>query len=696
MIPIAGSAYTYAYTTMGEFTAWTIGWALILEYAMGAGTVAIGWSQYLNRLLMSLFGTAIPFELSHSPMEDLDAGVRGMINLPALFIVFVLTALLVKGTQESASVNAVIVAVKVAIVIMFIVIGWRFINPANHTPFTIPAGYPGHEGIFKHGWGGVLGGAGIVFFAFIGFDAVSTAAQETKNPGRDMPIGILGSLAICTVLYILFGYVLTGVCELDRVHQSRQRSFGRLRGPKSHARLRLAGHRDHRRRSRRILIRDSRHAPRPEPRFLFDGERGLLPKIFADVHPKFCTPYKCNITSCSSSSAHWRRSFPIRVLGDLTALGTLFAFVLVSIGIWIMRRAQPDLGAAIQNSAGPAGADSRRAGVYRDDRRTGPLTQITGSRLDVARLCGLLPLQPQPQQTEYPRAGIRRSSAKHDVARAFCVPRRHSWRRMARTLLAPQRESMIRMQSIPRARPLASPAFRFSLAIALVGTALAVTLLLQSVVSTAGFLFFYIAVVASAWFGGYWPGWLAVALSAVTVEYFFMAPIRSFGVNRESVPILIEFAASALIVGWFSSWRRQAEAELRYARDELQFRVEERTARTAADEWQLLAEMAERQRVEDAYYAAQAELERVTRMQRDGRASGFHLPRSKSAAGCRRDQCRRLPDVALIRPSESARSARSRGKHRATRNARQRSGPAHSRDVHQGRPAKESRSRSTI
>ncbi len=147
----------------------------------------------------------------------------------------------------------------------------------------------------------------------------------------------------------------------------------------------------------------------------------------------------------------------------------------------------------------------------------------------------------------------------------------------------------------------------------LVGTALAVTLLLQSVVSTAGYLFFYIAVVASAWFGGYWPGWLAVALSAVTVEYFFMVPLHTFGINRESLPIFIEFSASALVVGWFSSWRRQAEAELRYARDELQFRVEERTVELRQKNEQLLAEMAERQRVEDAYYAAQAELDRVTR-----------------------------------------------------------------------------------
>jgi APA family basic amino acid/polyamine antiporter len=209
MIPIAGSAYTYAYTTMGELTAWTIGWALVLEYALGAATVAIAWSEYLNNLI----GGRIPFAWCHSPMEVSTTGVHGLINLPALLILFLLTALLIKGTQESATVNSVIVAVKVTIVIVFIAVGWQFVNPANHTPYLVPATIAGHEGLFKHGWGGVLGGAGIVFFAFIGFDAVSTAAQEAKNPTRDMPIGILGSLAVCTVLYILFGYVLTGVCN---------------------------------------------------------------------------------------------------------------------------------------------------------------------------------------------------------------------------------------------------------------------------------------------------------------------------------------------------------------------------------------------------------------------------------------------------------------------------------------------------
>ena len=198
MIPIAGSAYTYAYTTMGELVAWIIGWALIMEYALGAATVSIAWSEYLNKLL----GGAIPYEWSHSPFESLN-GVSGIINLPALVILFVLTMVLIRGTQESAKLNGIIVFIKVAIVLLFIVLGWQFIKPENHTPFMIPEGTPGHEGFFKWGWGGVLGGAAIVFFAFIGFDAVSTAAQEAKNPKRDMPIGILGSLVICTILYIL-------------------------------------------------------------------------------------------------------------------------------------------------------------------------------------------------------------------------------------------------------------------------------------------------------------------------------------------------------------------------------------------------------------------------------------------------------------------------------------------------------------
>src|SRR5580704_14870801 len=206
IIPIAGSAYTYAYATMGEIIAWIIGWALILEYALGAATVSISWSEYLNKL----FGGRIPYEWCHSPMENI-AGHHGIINLPALFILLLLSLLLIKGTQESATVNTIIVILKVAIVLVFIAVGWHFINPANHHPYIIPENAPpalqpdgtlyDYKPFFNHGWGGVLKGAAIVFFAFIGFDAVSTAAQEAKNPKRDMPIGILGSLCVCTILY---------------------------------------------------------------------------------------------------------------------------------------------------------------------------------------------------------------------------------------------------------------------------------------------------------------------------------------------------------------------------------------------------------------------------------------------------------------------------------------------------------------
>ena len=212
MIPVAGSAYTYAYVTMGELIAWVIGWALILEYALGAATLSIAWTEYLNQL----FPDWIPWAWRHSPMQTA-GNVHGIVNAPAMLILLVLTLLLIKGTSESAKANAVIVAVKLTIVLMIIGIGWNFVNPANHTPFLLPADAT-HAGFFKHGWGGVLGGAGIVFFAFIGFDAVSTAAQETIDPGRDM-IGIMGSLAVCTAVYPV------------QLRADRHRSVGRFRGP---------------------------------------------------------------------------------------------------------------------------------------------------------------------------------------------------------------------------------------------------------------------------------------------------------------------------------------------------------------------------------------------------------------------------------------------------------------------------------
>ncbi len=337
MIPIAGSAYTYAYATMGEFVAWIIGWALVLEYALGAATVSIGWSEYLN----NLFGGRIPFEWCHSPMETSAAGVHGMINLPAVLILLVLSLILIKGTQESAMVNTVIVTVKLAIVIAVIFLGWHFINPANHTPYTIPANIPGHGGVFKHGWGGVLGGAGIVFFAFIGFDAVSTAAQEAKDPGRDMPIGMLGSLAICTVLYISFGYVLTGICNwrefavagkeasVAYAIQHYMPGFGWLATAVTVAIL--AGF------SSVILVMllgQSRV-------FYSMANDGLLPKLFSTIHPKFRTPYKSNAVLFVFVAA-FAAFIPESLAGDLTSIGTLFAFVVVSLGVWIMRHSNPE------------------------------------------------------------------------------------------------------------------------------------------------------------------------------------------------------------------------------------------------------------------------------------------------------------------------------------------------------------------
>ncbi len=206
MIPVAGSAYTYSYATMGEFIAWIIGWDLVLEYAVGAATVGISWSGYLVKFLKG-FNIHLPDALTAGPWDG------GIINIPAVFIIVLMSLLLIKGTKESARVNAVIVALKVGVVLTFIFLGWHYINTSNYDPYFIPATEPGHESFFNHGFGGVIRAAAIVFFAYIGFDAVSTAAQETKNPKRNMPIGILGSLAVCTILYLLFGHVLTGVAN---------------------------------------------------------------------------------------------------------------------------------------------------------------------------------------------------------------------------------------------------------------------------------------------------------------------------------------------------------------------------------------------------------------------------------------------------------------------------------------------------
>jgi APA family basic amino acid/polyamine antiporter len=355
MIPISGSAYAYSYVTMGELVAWIIGWALVMEYALGAATVSIAWSEYLNKLL----GGQIPYEWCHSPFESFtdSSGVlhTGMINAPALVILLLLTMLLIKGTKESAFVNAVIVFVKVAIVLLFIAIGWQFINPANHDPYLIPAGtapvvdsagkiIADYNGVFKHGWGGVLGGAAIVFFAFIGFDAVSTAAQEAKNPKRDMPIGILGSLVVCTILYLLFGHVLTGVAnwkEFVDPEKGREASvayaisqymtgYGWLANAVTVAIL--AGF------SSVILV-----MLMGQSRVFYSmSNDGLIPKVFGELHPKYRTPYKSNWLLFIFVGL-FAAFVPGHVAGDLTSFGTLFAFVLVSAGVWIMRIKNPEI-----------------------------------------------------------------------------------------------------------------------------------------------------------------------------------------------------------------------------------------------------------------------------------------------------------------------------------------------------------------
>lgn len=346
-IPIAGSAYTYTYATMGELMAWIIGWDLILEYAVGAATVGIAWSEYLNNLLENVLGLhKIPYEWCHSPFEHSVNGLEhGVINLPALAIVAVLTMLLIKGTQESALVNGIIVITKVAIVILIIIIGWGFINPANHTPYVpAPTTYTDHQGI-THNFGGImgiLGAAGVVFFAFIGFDAVSTTAQEAKNPKRDMPIGILGSLAVCTVLYILFAHVLTGVATIDDFRTSGKEAsvvfainkymigYGWL-GKLVTVAI-LAGF------SSVILV-----MLLGQSRVFYSMSRdGLLPKVFSEIHPKYKTPYKASwfILILVGLFAAF---VPGDIVGDMTSIGTLFAFILVCIAVIVLRKTNPEL-----------------------------------------------------------------------------------------------------------------------------------------------------------------------------------------------------------------------------------------------------------------------------------------------------------------------------------------------------------------
>jgi basic amino acid/polyamine antiporter, APA family len=360
MIPIAGSAYTYTYTTMGELVAWIIGWDLVLEYALGAATVSIGWSQYLTELMHKVFHMEVPYQWSHSPLMISESGVHGIINLPAVAILLLMTLLLIRGTQSSATVNNIIVILKMTIVILFICLGWQFINPANHTPYMISASTPDvklnvidpttglnmvhrYSDFWNHGWGGVLKGAGIVFFAFIGFDAVSTAAQEAINPKRDMPKGILVSLAICTVLYILFSHVLTGLAPFPVfLQQGGEASVSYVVNhymPASYSWLStfvtvsiLFGF------TSVILV-----MLLGQTRVFYTmAKDGLVPAVFAKLHPKHRTPYKSQWLFFVFVGL-FAAFIPDSIVGNMTSIGTLFAFVLVCIGVMILRKRSPEI-----------------------------------------------------------------------------------------------------------------------------------------------------------------------------------------------------------------------------------------------------------------------------------------------------------------------------------------------------------------
>lgn len=339
MIPVAGSAYTYSYATMGEFIAWIIGWDLVLEYAVAAATVSISWSRYLIKFLDG-FGVHLPHSLVACPWDG------GIVNLPAVFIIILMTILLIKGTEGSTRFNSIIVALKIGVVLVFIFLGWKYINMDNYIPYI-----PENTGTFgAYGWTGIIRAAAIVFFAFIGFDAVSTAAQEAKNPKRDMPIGILVSLVVCTVLYLLFAHVMTGVAN-----------FTEFKGHDGIAPVAIAiehmGHAN----ANGLIIPDYPWLNRAiilailagyssvimvmllgQSRVFYSMSKdGLLPKVFSQVHPKFRTPAKSNLLFLLLVSL-FAALVPSRVAGEMTSIGTLLAFILVCVGIIVLRKKMPN------------------------------------------------------------------------------------------------------------------------------------------------------------------------------------------------------------------------------------------------------------------------------------------------------------------------------------------------------------------
>lgn len=336
MIPVAGSAYTYSYATMGELFAWIIGWDLVLEYSVGCATVAISWSQYLTKFLASLH-IYLPPQLTLSPFETAKLAdgstVHGIINIPAALVVVLMTAILIRGTKGSAIVNGIIVFLKVGVVLVFIALGWQYIDPANYHPYI-----PQNTGTFgQFGWSGVLRGAGLVFFVFIGFDAVAASAQETKKPARDLPIGIIGSLVVCTVLFGLFGHVMTGLANYKEFANSgapvaiaiEKTPYAWL----SQAIILaiLIGYTS-------VILIDLMAQSRM---FYSISKDGLLPKMFSDVHAKFKTPYKSNIILCLFIGL-FAAFVPMNVVGEMTSIGTLLAFLMVCVGILILRKTDPE------------------------------------------------------------------------------------------------------------------------------------------------------------------------------------------------------------------------------------------------------------------------------------------------------------------------------------------------------------------
>ncbi|GAB3027817.1 amino acid permease [Niabella terrae] len=349
MIPVAGSAYTYSYATMGEFIAWIIGWDLVLEYAVGAATVASSWSGYLGKLMAS-FGVALPPELMMTPFDVAADGVtHGILNLPAVFIVVLMSLILIRGTSESAFVNGIIVILKVGIVLAFIIVGIKYVKPENLQPLI-----PENEGSFgKFGWSGVIRAAAVVFFAYIGFDAVSTAAQETKNPKKAMPIGIMGSLLICTILYIIFAYVMVGVVHYTQFaaggtadhlapvaiaieHMGTMGADGVITPayPWLNNTIIIAILLGYSSVILVMLLGQSRV-------FYSMSADGLLPRFFSSIHPKFRTPSRSNLFFMIFVSL-FAAFIPGRIVGEMTSIGTLFAFILVCIGVMILRKSNPD------------------------------------------------------------------------------------------------------------------------------------------------------------------------------------------------------------------------------------------------------------------------------------------------------------------------------------------------------------------